>query len=125
MNSTKRTKRRLPPRSRRTRARARARALTDLEACVLGVVWRDGPCTAYAVRRELADSTAPRWSASAGSIYPVLQRLEAVGLVAATTRSWGARGKREFAATAAGQEQLRAWVPAKGASEFGGPSYDP
>ena len=92
---------------------------------MLGVVWRDGPCTAYAVRRELAGSSTPRWSASAGSIYPVLQRLEAVGLVAATARSWGVRGKREFAATTAGRDRLRSWVPEVGAPEAGGPAYDP
>jgi len=108
---------RLPPRS--------ERALTDLEACVLGVVWRDGPCTAYAVRRELAASSTPRWSDSAGSIYPVLDRLEALGLVAATARSWGERGKKEFAATAAGASRLRAWVPQVTAADACGPTYDP
>jgi DNA-binding PadR family transcriptional regulator len=117
MNSTNRIKRRLPARG--------ERALTDLEACVLGVVWRDGPCTAYAVRRELAASSTPRWSDSAGSIYPVLRRLEALGLVEATARSWGERGKRELAATPAGRNRLRAWVPAVGAPEVSGPTYDP
>jgi DNA-binding PadR family transcriptional regulator len=117
MNSTNRTKSRLPPRS--------ERALTDLEACVLGVVWRDGPCTAYAVRRELAASSTPRWSDSAGSIYPVLERLQALGLVAATARRWGERGKKELSATAAGASRLRAWVPQVTAADVCGPTYDP
>src|SRR3954462_1918303 len=116
MNSTKRTKGRLP---------RSERALSDLEACVLGVVWRDGPCTAYAVRQELAASSTPRWSDSAGSIYPVLDRLEALGLVAATARTWGERGKKEFAATAAGASRLRAWVPQVTAADACGPTYDP
>jgi DNA-binding PadR family transcriptional regulator len=101
------------------------RALTDLEACVLGVVWRDGPCTAYAVRRELAASSTPRWSDSAGSIYPVLERLQALGLVAATARTWGERGKKELTATAAGAARLRAWVPQVTGAEVCGPTYDP
>jgi DNA-binding PadR family transcriptional regulator len=123
MNSTKRTNRRLP--ARREPAGAQARELTDLEACVLGVIWRDGPCTAYAVRKELAESTTPRWSDSAGSIYPVISRLEARGLVEAKARRWGDRGKKELAATAGGLRALRRWVPDVNAGGACGPTFDP
>lgn len=83
---------------------------TELEHCVLGVVWRDGPCSAYAVQREFARSVSSTWSASAGSIYPVIRRLERLGLVRARTMVWGTRGKREFVATAKGKRTLTAWI---------------
>lgn len=83
---------------------------TELEHCVLGVVWRDGPCSAYAVQREFAQSVSSTWSASAGSIYPVIRRLERRGLVAARTKAWGRKGKREFAVTAKGTRLLRSWI---------------
>jgi PadR family transcriptional regulator len=70
------------------------RALTELESCVLGVVWQRGPCTAYTVRRE-------HWSSSAGSIYPVLARLESLGLIDGEEASWGAGTKKHYRATAA------------------------
>ena len=47
---------------------------TELEAAVLGVVWQDGPCTPYAIRQHFLESPAPRWSGSAGAIYPLVRR---------------------------------------------------
>ena len=55
--------------------------LTDLEQAALGVVWRDGPCTPYQVRKQFLDSPTPSWSGSAGTIYPLMRRLEDMGLV--------------------------------------------
>src|SRR4051812_35182508 len=86
------------------------RGLTDVEGCVLGVVWQFGPCTAYAVRREFTVSQTPYWSSSAGSIYPLLQRLLERRLVRAEAHAWGPRGKTRFAITARGLAQLHGWV---------------
>lgn len=83
---------------------------TELEHCVLGVIWRDGPCSAYAVQREFAQSASSTWSASAGSIYPVIKRLERLRLVQARTKLWGAEGKREFIVTAKGKRTLSGWI---------------
>jgi hypothetical protein len=49
-----------------------ARRLSELEAAVLGLVWSDGPCTAYAVRRTVQNSLSTQWSGSAGAVYPVV-----------------------------------------------------
>ena len=49
--------------------------LTELEATVLGELSIQQPCTAYAIRRAFAQSPTPTWSGSAGTIYPVLERL--------------------------------------------------
>lgn len=101
------------------------RALTDVESCALGVVWQKGPCTAYTVRREFAISSTPRWSASAGSIYPALRRLLQWKLVRAEEQRWGPRGKTRFSITARGLERLRAWVLPPFAGALGGPAFDP
>ena len=101
------------------------RALTDVESCALGVVWQKGPCTAYAVRQEFAVSSTPRWSASAGSIYPALRRLLQWRLVRAEEQRWGPRGKTRFSITPSGLGRLRAWVAPPFGDVLGGPAFDP
>lgn len=101
------------------------RQLTELESCVLGVVWQRGPCTAYTVRREFTASNSSHWSSSAGSIYPVLSRLEALGLIAAEEASWGAGSKKQYRATAAGIASLRTWIGPPLADWTGAATFDP
>ena len=86
------------------------RAMTDLELCVLGVVWLRGPCSAYVVRREFAVSSSSFWSSSAGSIYPVIKRLLAAKLIAAKPVPSDGRGKRTLAITSNGERALRSWL---------------
>ncbi|MCS6625417.1 PadR family transcriptional regulator [Roseibacterium beibuensis] len=88
----------------------RIEGLTELESCVLGVVWRRGPCSAYVVRLEFAHSHSAQWSASAGSIYPAVKRLQGLGLLDSTPRPWGRRGRTELTLTSAGLGALRAWI---------------
>lgn len=97
---------------------------TELEHCVLGVVWRRGPCTSYAVRAEFAASVTAQWSASAGSIYPAIRRLTALALLEARRTAWGRRGKHELSLTAIGAETLRRWIGAIDAAAAG-PTPDP
>jgi DNA-binding PadR family transcriptional regulator len=104
---------------------AREPKLTDVEGCALGVVWQRGPCTAYEVRREFAVSSTPRWSASAGSIYPALQRLLARKLVRAAAEAWGPREITRYAITPRGLALLRGWIGPPLADELGGPAFDP
>jgi DNA-binding PadR family transcriptional regulator len=99
--------------------------LTDVEGCALGVVWQRGPCTAYEVRREFAISSTPRWSASAGSIYPAVQRLLAKKLVRAEASDWGPREKTRFRVTPAGTAHLRQWIGPPFARALCGPAFDP
>lgn len=76
-----------------------------LSLCVLGVVAR-GRTYGYAVAAEL--SRAGLGSVKGGTLYPILTRLEADGLVAS---SWGAGesgpGRKFFSATPAGEQHLR------------------
>ncbi|HEY0116843.1 MAG TPA: PadR family transcriptional regulator [Allosphingosinicella sp.] len=83
---------------------------TELEYCALGVIWRRGPCSAYEVRSEFARSPSAFWSASAGSIYPVVGRLVAARLVAATERQVGRRKSKLLELTDSGLAALRSWI---------------
>ena len=83
---------------------------TDLEAVVLAVVWRDGPCTAYAIRQHFLESPTPRWSGSAGAIYPLVRRLEARGLLRSTPEKVGARKQRDYELTTDGLAAVRNWL---------------
>ena len=101
------------------------RQLTELESCVLGIVWQRGPCTAYAVRREFTTSSSSHWSSSAGSIYPVLGRLEVLGLIEAEEASWGAGSKKRYRATAAGIASLKSWIGPPLSEWTGAATFDP
>jgi DNA-binding PadR family transcriptional regulator len=86
------------------------RALTELEGCVLGLVWERGPCTAYAIRKEFLQSPSPHWSGSAGAIYPLMDRLGRQGLLASKARATGRRPRSLYVVTAAGAAGLTAWL---------------
>ena len=87
-----------------------ARNHSELEGFVLGLVWQLGPASAYEIRRHMQTSPSTQWSASAGSIYPLMRRLERAGLLKSRERSGGGRGGREYTITAKGQSALREWV---------------
>jgi DNA-binding PadR family transcriptional regulator len=84
--------------------------LTELECTILGVVWRRQPCSAYLVGKEFEVSQSSQWSASAGSIYPALQRLERAGFVTAHKEPWGRNGRSEFRLSPAGLATLTRWI---------------
>ena len=86
------------------------RTLTELEGAALGAVVRDGPCTSYAVKELFRASPSEFWSGSAGSIYPLMKRLEQRGLVASESGSTGRRGHRTYRATAKGRRAFKRWM---------------
>jgi DNA-binding PadR family transcriptional regulator len=83
-----------------------------LEGVCLGIVDKHKPCTAYRVRRELKNAPSSHWQASAGSVYPLLARLAAEGLVATTADEDDGRGRKLLRVTARGRASLKAWVVA-------------
>jgi DNA-binding PadR family transcriptional regulator len=83
--------------------------LTELDFCVLGVIWEWGPLSAYRVRARFEESNTAAWSSSAGSIYPSIRRLVRAGLAVAGSRQ-DERGTRHVGITAKGRERLRAWL---------------
>lgn len=83
--------------------------LTELDFCVLGVIWERGPLSAYRVRARFEESNTSTWSSSAGSIYPSIRRLVRAGLAVAGSRQ-DERGTRHIGITGKGRERLRAWL---------------
>jgi DNA-binding PadR family transcriptional regulator len=86
------------------------RALTELEGAALGVVIRDEPVTSYAVKELFRGSPSEFWSGSAGSIYPLMGRLEGRGLVASERTSTGRRGRTVYRSTQEGRREFRRWL---------------
>jgi DNA-binding PadR family transcriptional regulator len=84
-------------------------AVTELDFTVLAIIGRDGPMSAYDVRKVFATSLTPTWSASTGSIYPSIRRLEAHGYAQASTPE-GARSRKTLSITAPGRAALYPWL---------------
>jgi DNA-binding PadR family transcriptional regulator len=98
---------------------------SELECFILGLIWRAGPCTPYEVRRLLSDSPSTQWSASAGAIYPLVQRLERAGLLKSRSDRTGRRRSRLYSVTPRGTRTLRQWVGPPLAPEAVTVSHDP
>lgn len=84
--------------------------LTELEGAVLGVIWMDGPLSAYAIRSTFLKSRSSHFSGSAGAIYPLVDRLKDAGFVHATRHKQGSRASRRFTITPTGKRALREWL---------------
>jgi DNA-binding PadR family transcriptional regulator len=77
------------------------RDLSPLELTVLGVVMKKGPCNGNSVLQEFTHSQTAYYSSGAGSIYPVLKRLERAGLIS--------RQGKKLQLTEGGLLALRQW----------------
>ena len=99
--------------------------LSELEACVLALIWADGPATPYVVRRTFLKSPSPQWSGSAGSIYPLIERLERRRLIFSVPHSTGERQGRRFSLAPAGRRALKRWLDPDIPAWVGGVPPDP
>jgi len=104
---------------------SRGDSRSELEGFVLGLVWQLGPCSPYEVRRQMRASPSSQWSASAGAMYPLIRRLESLGLVRSKARRTGKRERREYELTARGLVALRTWVGPPLAPEAVTVAHDP
>ena len=86
------------------------RKLSELEGVAVGIIHKRGPCTAYALRKELKSSPSSHWRASAGAIYPLLARLQEEGFISAMEDDDDGRGRKLLAITPSGKKALKAWV---------------
>jgi PadR family transcriptional regulator, regulatory protein AphA len=84
--------------------------LSPTAKVVLGLVAL-GDRTGYEIKQTVERSTTFFWGASYGQIYPELERLERAGLLVSEQR--GARRRREYQATAAGEQALREWLSSR------------
>ena len=57
------------------------RKLSNVEMTILGLTWLRGPCTVYAVMKELAASESTYYRSRAGTAYSVVTRLVKFGLI--------------------------------------------
>ncbi len=85
--------------------------LTELEGCALGLTWQLGPCPAYAIKRQFEQSNSSSWSASAGTIYPLMKKLERLHLIDGQDDLSGPTKKRRiYTISASGRAQLTHWM---------------
>jgi DNA-binding PadR family transcriptional regulator len=93
------------------------RVLSELEGVCLGLVRKHEPCTAYLVRRELKAAPSSHWQASAGSVYPLLARLEGEGLLVTKSDKADGRGRKLLGITQQGRAKLKKWLVAGASPE--------
>lgn len=86
-----------------------ARKLSSLEQTVLGLCWLRGPCTTYAVMKELSLSESSFHKSRAGTAYSVTRRLVAGGFLAAS-ETGSARQDHLLSLTPKGEAALRDWI---------------
>jgi len=77
---------------------------------VLGIVHTLGPLSPYAVLAEFAASPSGYWSASAGAVYPAVQRLVRRGLISSRKHSRGSRTRASCSITPRGERALIEWI---------------
>lgn len=84
----------------------------SLDLMVLSVL-ADGPKYGYLIQQQLRDTSGKRVDLQAGTLYPLLHRLEADKLVRIKWETETGRRRKWYELTAAGrrrlQEQARAW----------------
>src|SRR5258708_30865053 len=86
------------------------RKLSEMEACVMALIWSNGSSPPYALREVFLKSPSPQWSGSAGAIYPLVKRLERGKLIRSSAHSIGRREGKLFALTAAGSRAVEKWL---------------
>jgi PadR family transcriptional regulator AphA len=82
---------------------------TTTVECLLGMLSL-GPMSGYEMRHTMEQSTANFWSESFGQIYPALKRMVADGLVTVEEKTGGARTRKIYKLTLAGERRLRQWL---------------
>ncbi|MEZ6065552.1 MAG: helix-turn-helix transcriptional regulator [Planctomycetaceae bacterium] len=78
----------------------------SLDLLVLSTL-RDGPKYGYLIQQTLRDESGQRIRMQAGSLYPILHRLEEEKLVKASWDSTTGRRRKWYELTAAGRKHLQ------------------
>ncbi|MFC1960467.1 PadR family transcriptional regulator [Chloroflexota bacterium] len=86
------------------------RELTTLEYVVLGLIGTE-PQSGYSIISSFEDDVYRRWSASPGSIYPMLKRLEKRGIIAGELEViHETRPRKMYSLTPQGEDLLGEWL---------------
>lgn len=84
--------------------------LSELEHLILALLG-EGKSNGYAIRKAMNRLKGGRWSADSGSVYRILRRLEAYGLLEEMGRNGAQNRERtEYALTPAGEKELDVWM---------------
>jgi DNA-binding PadR family transcriptional regulator len=86
------------------------KSLSELESCVLGLIWREGPLTAYQTRMSFLRSSTTSWRASTGSIYPLIRKLQKQGLITTRSIPKSRRNAKLLEVTKSGIASIKGWV---------------
>ena len=76
---------------------------------VLGLL-AQRPRSGYEIKQAVDRTIRHFWAASYGQIYPELRQMEAAGWIQGADDSRGARSRRVYTITAAGQREMRGWL---------------
>ena len=80
-----------------------------MEGTVLGLIGIKGPCTPYIIRKEFRKSPSLFWSGSAGTIYPIIERLEQQNLINHISTKDNLRGGNLYVLTNVGRKGFTEW----------------
>ncbi|MFI6598127.1 PadR family transcriptional regulator [Nonomuraea sp. NPDC050536] len=80
----------------------------SLRMALLGLLEVKGPASGYDLAKSFERSLNHVWQAGHTQIYPELVKMDSDGLIA--VQSEGARGRKIYAITQEGMDQLRAWL---------------
>ena len=83
--------------------------LSPMEYTVLGIAWKRGPCTTYALMMEMSSSTSTFFKKRASTTYPLVERLIKNGFLKQSDEV-GARGERSVVVTECGMAALQVWL---------------
>jgi DNA-binding PadR family transcriptional regulator len=83
---------------------------SPIEMAVLGIVWKQGPCTSYSVMQELSASASAFVRSKAGSVYPLVARLVDSAFLCYEEGRRGSKGDRKLEITAAGLDRIQGWL---------------
>jgi DNA-binding PadR family transcriptional regulator len=95
-----------------------------LELAILGLL-KERPMHGYELRKQLSQKLGLFWTASFGSLYPTLKKLERRGVVEKVTPAGDerARRKQEYRITAAGEDDFLALLGELDASAWEGEKF--
>lgn len=80
--------------------------------------YRFGPLTTYRLRRLYAEAPVASFSNSTGTVYPVIRRLSARGLIETSPVEGSRRGAETLMCTDLGARALKAWILTHGKEEI-------
>ncbi len=86
------------------------RVLSELEGVCLGLVHKNESCTAYFLRQQLKAAPSSHWQASAGSVYPLISRLQDEGMIESKSDDADGRGRKLLRITRLGHVALKRWL---------------